>query len=178
MIYRIDPDTLEVLQSGRYVPEYAPPTPLTDRLSGLFEAVEAEEQTHSCRSNMKQLSLAAMMYAQDWDMHLPQGNWTEELLPYTQNPMIYRCPSRPALSVGFAFNERVLGASIWDLAQPSDTVIMFGSDLGGDAPVGGAAAVPEGGIHDGLVTVGFADGHVKMMAPAELQEMLERDPFK
>ena len=63
-----------------------------------------------CHSNMRQIGLAANLYAEDFDMRIPRGTgspvppWFQLFMPYlAQRPIdddyrtvkIYRCPSYP-----------------------------------------------------------------------------------
>ncbi len=177
-IYRIDPETLDVLGTGRYRPEEAAGGEIGAGFDALLDEASAKAQAQACLSNMKQLCLAALMYTQDWDEHLVQGDWPEALSPYTMNQQIFVCPSRPELPVAYAFNERLPGAALGNIRNPSTTVIFFESNIGGEAPTGGVEAVPEEPIHGDFVTVGFVDGHVKMMTPEALRDALARDPFE
>ena len=57
------------------------------------KAREKARQT-SCLSNMKQLCLAQLMYAQDCDEYLTgRAMWARRLEPYTKNWQIFGCPS-------------------------------------------------------------------------------------
>jgi prepilin-type N-terminal cleavage/methylation domain-containing protein/prepilin-type processing-associated H-X9-DG protein len=81
------------------------------------QAREKAKQT-TCTSNMKQIGLSLMMYTQDYDETYPTNswdlapvgttdndsgnpnyrtrfNWIWQLLPYTKNRQIWRCPSDP-----------------------------------------------------------------------------------
>ncbi|MGM0491371.1 MAG: hypothetical protein ACQER1_00385 [Armatimonadota bacterium] len=182
-VYRIDPETLEVMQSGRYRTETASDADLGTYLDPMLDQARREAQASACLSNMKQLCLAALMYAQDWGEHLVQpgrvrGEWPEELYPYLKSRAIFTCPSRPEQPVGYAFNERLYDAALANITNPAETVIMFETLAVGEAPAGGVEAVPEQPIHGDYVTVGFVDGHAKMMTPEALREALERDPFE
>jgi prepilin-type N-terminal cleavage/methylation domain-containing protein/prepilin-type processing-associated H-X9-DG protein len=73
----------------------------------VFSRAREQARKAACLSNAKQIGLALMMYAQDWDEVLPiwyapcwgqhpvYGGlyWTEQLMPYLKNVDIYRCPS-------------------------------------------------------------------------------------
>jgi prepilin-type N-terminal cleavage/methylation domain-containing protein/prepilin-type processing-associated H-X9-DG protein len=68
------------------------------------KAREKARQT-SCLSNEKQIALAILMYAQDYDELLPIhcywtsiGNWPWPVVitPYVKNDQIFMCPSNPA----------------------------------------------------------------------------------
>ncbi|MGI5818342.1 MAG: DUF1559 domain-containing protein [Armatimonadota bacterium] len=72
----------------------------------VFARARDKARQASCQSNMKQIGLAAMMYAQDYDEVMPafyhywQGNSSTRYIgyydcfaPYTMNEQIYICPS-------------------------------------------------------------------------------------
>ena len=74
----------------------------------VFSRAREQARKTACLSNAKQLGLALMMYAQDWDETLPfwrtkcHGDsryppgglfWTEQILPYVKNKDVFRCPS-------------------------------------------------------------------------------------
>ena len=67
-----------------------------------------QAKTVVCLSNMRQMSLATLMFAYEHDESLPlgteahsasgattseQGTWLKELDRYTEQPLLYRCPS-------------------------------------------------------------------------------------
>lgn len=70
----------------------------------VFARARENARRSSCASNLKQLALGALMYAQDNDGRLmgyygPNGDadWNRltPLQPYLRNTQIYRCPSAP-----------------------------------------------------------------------------------
>jgi prepilin-type N-terminal cleavage/methylation domain-containing protein/prepilin-type processing-associated H-X9-DG protein len=105
----------------------------------VFAKAREKARQASCQSNLKQLSLAVMMYAQDYDESMPPAyyygpNWSPEyawdftldwsasppavslglLGPYTKSGQINACPSFQAESwgrphTGFAYNTTYLG---------------------------------------------------------------------
>ncbi len=126
----------------------------------------------ACSSNLKQVVMALQMHRTDGGS-LGLG-WVEGARKYLGGnaESTLRCPSRREVGVGFALNEALIGATsdrIWDL---DETVLLFESSIGGDSPIGGARDVPEGGVHDGRVHVGFADGHVQLLPVAEAKKLL------
>ncbi|MBC7289451.1 MAG: DUF1559 domain-containing protein, partial [Armatimonadetes bacterium] len=68
----------------------------------------------SCMSNMKQLQLAILQYAQDYDELLPwyadhdcnagRKLWYQMIFPYTRNSQLTTCPSDPAVAVSIGVN--------------------------------------------------------------------------
>lgn len=65
----------------------------------VFARARAKARQTSCLSNVKQISLALMMYAQDNDetypvvSHTGGYDWWNGLQPYVKNSQIFRCPA-------------------------------------------------------------------------------------
>ena len=70
----------------------------------VFARARENARRASCQSNMKQLGLAFVMYAQDYDETLPIGtddspsgnwgaSWAGRLNSYVKSPQLYQCPS-------------------------------------------------------------------------------------
>jgi prepilin-type N-terminal cleavage/methylation domain-containing protein/prepilin-type processing-associated H-X9-DG protein len=73
----------------------------------VFAKAREKARQSSCLSNVKQLGLAALQYAQDYDEVLPPTailvvdsyrGWNHQLLPYVKNDQIYTCPSRTTIA--------------------------------------------------------------------------------
>lgn len=68
----------------------------------VFARARAKARQTSCLSNVKQISLALMMYAQDNDetypvvSHTGGYDWWNGLQPYVKNSQIFRCPAYQA----------------------------------------------------------------------------------
>ncbi len=109
-------------------------------------ARERARQT-SCLSNVRQLTTALMMYAQDYDETLPYAcrwgpddnvrEWHEYLQPYIMNEQILVCPSQAGRSLGYGWNwqnfgyrtaaggfSRNPGRTLAEIEQPSETIII------------------------------------------------------
>jgi len=109
------------------------------------KAREKARQT-SCASNLKQIALGALMYAQDYDEFLciaqplagpPVLFFDSVLQPYVKNTQIFKCPSKtsPTLAYGMAVHEaggyyygsyeaRSLGA----IANPASCIYVGDND--------------------------------------------------
>ena len=67
----------------------------------VFAKAREKARQASCLSNCKQLGLAILQYAQDYDEHLvrhcyqPGANypWSVAVMPYVKNTQIFQCPS-------------------------------------------------------------------------------------
>ena len=131
-----------------------------------------EPRLAECRNNGRQLGLALQMYVEDAGGVLPGEDWAKKLFAYAVNDRVFMCPLRPDLAVAYAMNEKLVGARLADIADRGQAVVFFESNLGGENPVGGPEAVPEQGVHDGLVNLVFVDGHCNSVPPDEAKELL------
>jgi len=81
----------------------------------VFARAREKARQTSCLSNVKQIALGILMYAQDYDEVLvPMQNttssssrWYNLLQPYVKNMQIFRCPSK-AFTIGYGVSYRNL----------------------------------------------------------------------
>lgn len=172
-VYKIDTANMRILGEVAYRP--AASIDLGKLMtSEIMQKARAKAERETCMSNLKQIALAALMYAQDWDETLPKADWVPALRPYMNNDRLFVCPARPHQPIGYAFNKALLGASPAKIERPAETIMIFESKLAGDSPVGGADDVPVEGVHDGGICAAFADGHVAWMDVNEARERLKQ----
>jgi len=114
----------------------------------VFARAREKARQSSCASNLKQIGLAGMMYAQDYDERFPMnhsgaqvnGRWVEwwsVLQPYVNNWNVFTCPSNSTnIYNGVNYGKRGCGDSplsgerstdFWygavrDLKQPAETI--------------------------------------------------------
>ena len=111
----------------------------------VFAKAREKARQASCLSNIKQISIAVLQYAQDYDERLPQGasvSWNAisandhemGLMPYVKNTQVFICPSRqtytlvnnmvtPAVSYpsSYGFNY-LLGGAMSAIPSPAEMV--------------------------------------------------------
>jgi len=143
-------------------------------LGPVIQRAREKARQATCVNNVKQICLAMVIYAQGFDETFPGETWAQDTQP---NTAILVCPSRPELPVGYAMNEKLLLAKLVEIPRPGQTVLLFESNVGGENPVGGADDVPEEGVHNGGINVGYVDGHCKWVSVEEARELLEQEPF-
>jgi len=139
----------------------------------VFAQAREKARATSCLSNLKQVGLGAVMYAQDYDELFP-GSWqwspcaiqahspyilpapitmaqaeTQcQICPYVKNAQVFSCPSRQnPCSYGYAYPYVYAPTTNqWSAPLP---------------------------LHLGMTTVAFVDGHVKAMRVAALMSPVD-----
>lgn len=105
----------------------------------VFARAREKARQSSCLSNVKQIALGILMYAQDYDevlvpMANPGGNWTVLISPYVKNTQIFRCPSKAGFAIGYGVSYRNLaedtgaggrGCSLGAITAPAEA-LLFG----------------------------------------------------
>ncbi len=147
----------------------------------VFARAREKARQSSCLSNVKQIALGVLMYAQDYDERLlayrSEGvkiSWVTLVDPYVKNPQVWHCPSygNEGLShYGWSY-EFIVWHKLAEFARPAET-LMFGDSQGhvlyrpgryGYAPNPDDAYWRynmEGVRHNGGANLGFVDGHAK-----------------
>jgi prepilin-type N-terminal cleavage/methylation domain-containing protein/prepilin-type processing-associated H-X9-DG protein len=112
----------------------------------VFAKAREKARQSSCLSNVKQLNLAFLQYAQDYDEQLPAGgavetvawpgggtgynSWPVRIYPYIKNSQAYNCPSATnawngtnsgALNIGY--NVSLAPCALGTIVLPSETVL-------------------------------------------------------
>lgn len=128
----------------------------------------AAEQATS-QSNLKQIALGILIYAQDHDQRLPDADkWVDEIMPYLKSEAIFRDPSAPAeQKYSYAFNRNLSGVRMSALAAPATTVLLFESTTGVKNATDAGTSVPHPGRHNRGTDYAFADGRVKWLADGD-----------
>lgn len=129
----------------------------------MLEGLARSEQTE-CLSNLKQLALAVLMWAQDHDEVLPPAkDWGKELYPYLKNEELFRCPAAADLQGGYAYNADIAGRKLAEIADPAATVLFYESTLGQLDAADRGESQPRPGRHNGGNARAYVDGHVKWL---------------
>lgn len=139
----------------------------------LFPAMakaKQKAQTIQCVNNLKQLSLAAIMYSNDnRDVFPASTNWCDALIPYAGNAQVFVCPADGMQSrSGYAFNAAVAAMPQADV--PSDTVMIFECDTGWNAS-GGKELILARPRHYKTLVIAFADGSVQQVQESRLPQL-------
>ena len=91
----------------------------------VFARARENARRSSCQSNLKQIGLGVIQYAQDYDEKYPFGlngdfqqGWATQTQPYLKSLQVFRCPSdgndtTPAYNSGFYGSAMSYGANSW-----------------------------------------------------------------
>ena len=134
----------------------------------LFPALakaKGRAQAVQCLNNVRQLGLAVRIYASDNSNTFPPAEtWCDAITTYVGSTKVYQCSARPGLRCAYAFNDKLSGKKD-DEVNPQ-AVMIFESDAGWNASSGSELLAQN--RHLGRVVIGFADGSVRQVSPAEL----------
>ncbi len=156
----------------------------------VFAKARAKARQTSCLSNVKQISLALMMYAQDYDEcyphvdHTTGYDWWWPLQAYVKNAQLFRCPAYKANPATEPETDYVLnalfahGSSMGTFQEPAQQIAIAVRRPG--CPESDYHPWPDDGaswanlsaysefeahiataIHNDGSNYGFADGHAK-----------------
>lgn len=129
---------------------------LASILMPVFSRAREKGRQAACISNVKQIVLADLMYAQDYDEMFPPGgpptdavSWYAAIYPYTHNYQILYCPDRKDAGPGYGMNYLMrmcpLG-QLWDasskiLCGDVDPGLLYDApNTGNGWPTGGTSA--------------------------------------
>jgi prepilin-type processing-associated H-X9-DG protein len=130
----------------------------------VFAQAREKARQVTCLSNIKQISLAQLMYCQDYDEKFePSKKWMDLMGPYLKDEHIFHCPSvrKEPAGYGYAFNSDLGDKSLEKIKEPKTTLMLFDSDnLSRNASDNGTS-FPLPGRHSHGNNTGYVDGHVK-----------------
>ncbi len=141
--------------------------PITMMVAGALPAItqaRSSAKRAACMSNLKQIGLGLMMYAQDHNETFPDD--PELLTPYLGTPSVWGCPARPNPAQDAEHSDYVYlggGLRLPEIPKPSRTVIVH--DKPGNHP-------------DGMMCFLFADGHVQAVRAASVEEAVRKNGWR
>jgi prepilin-type processing-associated H-X9-DG protein len=120
--------------------------------------------THTqCLSQVKQLSLAMVMYADDYAERLPPTkHWNESIEPYGRSRNLIHCPvGGMGVRYGYAMHHSLSEAKLAMIPEPAERRMLFDSVIRRANATSDESFLPRPGRHRGANMVGFTDGHAK-----------------
>ncbi|HEX9998099.1 MAG TPA: H-X9-DG-CTERM domain-containing protein [Abditibacterium sp.] len=124
--------------------------PLTDEI----------KRSH-CQTNLKQIGLGILMYAQDYDEKLPLAKpWIDVLQPYLKSEQIFNCPSLPkGARYGYAYNSKLSSKNEAIIPNLAETVSVYETSVLKRNAYG--MGENRAFRHEDGANYAFVDGHVK-----------------
>lgn len=132
----------------------------------VFARARESARVSMCMSNMKQLALAAQMYAMDHNGKLPDRlNWRAQIKDYLGVPLEeMQCPVGESI---YAFNKNLGGIKDSQIADPTETIMFFEAER--DLPNATGSRADAILPHQGEGNFAYADGHVKKLSDVPSQ---------
>lgn len=142
-----------------------------------FRKAREAARAASSMSNLRQIALAILLYAQAHNDRLPDADhWVDEVLPFWLDPKatqvekersaqaLFRDPSAPAgQNWTYAFNRHLSGLPLSSLKDPVNTVLVFESTTAVKNAADAGTSLPRPGRHSAGSHYAFADGHVRLI---------------
>ena len=144
----------------------------------VFAKAREKARQSSCQSNLKQLALGVLQYAQDYDEKFPDShrtdgdtilrNWLQEIYPYVKNTQIFRCPSDAAVAIrwtndpngwatSYGENYQLRTLAIGMVRSPSTTILQ--ADLGAAQTTTGGLTIPVSALEGAWILDDPSAGH-------------------
>jgi hypothetical protein len=132
---------------------------------------KAKAQTISSVSNLKQLGLAARMFANDNQEKFPNAaTWSDDLKKFVGNEKAYKASNDPSPNpCSYAYNAKLSGMN--ETKINPQTVLFFESDNGEWNQSGGQELLLRRPWSGNAYVIGFADGSVQMIQPSRVRSL-------
>lgn len=133
----------------------------------LMRSNKKHAESVACEQNLRQLSLALTQYSSDWDYKFPlRGRWADSIdnkyLSNANRSVVFHCPAATS-PYGYAMNKSAEGASIINLDDPGETVMLFETDSGARNADGGIADMAK--PRHSMLNCSYCDGHTHWVNP-------------
>jgi len=130
-------------------------------------------QTISCMNNVRQLTLALVMYADANGGKLPPaGAWCDAISAKVGSPNVFKClAAGQGGRCSYGFNQRLNGFPVARINDRAQTVLVFEAD-GGWNMSGAQDEILRQPRHARGVVIGFADGHAELVSTARLPQLI------
>ena len=127
----------------------------------VYERSMSSADKARCLSNLKNITLAAQMWASDHGGRLPNAaTWADDFKSYLPDrPDVLKCAGdQSGARCSYAMNAALSGKVLEDIANPESVVLFYETAHPGSNPSGGPEDVVTPARHNGGSNYGFAKG--------------------
>ena len=92
---------------------------------GSMKGAPGGDEMYTCRANMRQISMALLMYTADHDQRFPPANkWHSAALPYCKDEAFFACPTDPTKEpkTSYALNYKLSKLPMTSVMYPNLTI--------------------------------------------------------
>ncbi|MCJ7752553.1 MAG: hypothetical protein MUQ65_15930 [Armatimonadetes bacterium] len=130
--------------------------------NALAEAADEADRT-ACQDQLRKLGQAFQMYAAASEDILPQAStWVDQMRPFLPPGTSLHCNSDRGEGISYAMNSNLGGKKRGQIANPSNTPLLYESTLHTGNPAGAGEGWPAPTFHASGNMVLYADGSVRL----------------
>ncbi len=138
-------------------------------IAPVLKSAGVSRETQQCLGNLRRLSRAMFLYADENDGRLPAQGWDKALAKFEPDPVMFACPHQRRIdprSSGYALNKILAGKALKSIQNAGETVMLFDSRPLVPGSITEASDVPRPGRHRNgkQNAVAYADGRVEAIA--------------
>jgi len=132
----------------------------------------ARDLQMDCVSGIRNISVAARLYAEDHDgVAPPPDTWMESLRPYAKG-LSLQCPAARPGTFGYAYNSGAAGRKWAKGSGAAELVAFFDGKPGRNVSGGLEVVEPRHHIGQSVAVFAFADGHSRAATPESAKAFL------
>jgi prepilin-type processing-associated H-X9-DG protein len=129
--------------------------------NALDEAADEADRT-ACQDQLRKLGHAFQMYAAASEDILPQAStWADQIRPFLPAGVSLHCSADRGEGISYAMNSNLGGKKRGQIANPSNTPLLYESTLHTSNPAGAGEGWPAPAFHASGNMVLYADGSVR-----------------
>lgn len=144
--------------------------------NALDQAADEANRT-VCQDQLRKLGQAFQMYAAASEDILPLAStWVDQMRPFLPAGTSLHCPADTGEGISYAMNSNLAGKKRGQIANPSNTPLIYESTLHTGNPASAGEGWPTPAFHPGGNMVLYADGSVRLTPEKPSFVVTEAEP--